>query len=197
MLDLGIAAFGNDLVAAWRGFGTDDGLYYSSFNGSSWSGPTQIPGAGSTIGPSLAGFGGRLYAAWKGTDAGNALWYSSFDGSSWAPQAQIPGAGSSIGPTLRVGFGGRLYAAWKGSGSDEQLWYSSFDGSNWAPQAQIPGAGSSIGPSLTVFKDTLYAAWRSNEGTNPSMGVSVSNVELWYSSFDGSSWAPQAPIPAG
>jgi hypothetical protein len=186
MLDLGIAAFGNDLVAAWKGTGTDYGLYYSSFNGSSWAPPTQIPGVGSSWGPSLAVFNGRLYAAWKGTDAGNALWYSWFDGSSWAPQTQIPGVGSAIGPSLAV-FNGRLYAAWKGTDAGNALWYSWFDGSSWAPQTNIPGVGSAYGPSLAEWNGRLYAAWRG----------AGADEQLWYSWFDGSSWAPQTQVPVG
>ena len=184
MLDLGITAFGNDLVAAWKGIPGDDSLWYSSFDGSSWAPQAQIQGVGSSVGPSLTVFNGRLYAAWRGTDAGNSLWYSSFDGSSWAPQAQIQGVGSSAGPSLTV-FNGRLYAAWRGTDAGNSLWYSSFDGSSWAPQAQIQGVGSSIGPSLAGFGGRLYAAWRGS-GTDE---------RLWYSSFDGSSWAPQAQIP--
>jgi hypothetical protein len=186
MLNLGITAFGNDLVAAWRGFGTDEGLYYSvSPDGLEWSvPPAVIPGVGSSWGPSLCEFNGRLYAAWKGTDAANALWYSSFDGSSWAPQAQIPGVGSSVGPSLAV-FDGRLYAAWMGANGDQSLWYSSFDGSSWAPQAQIPGVASSFGPSLAERNGFLWAAWK-GVGTDQSM---------YYSWFDGSGWAPQAQIP--
>ena len=53
MLDLGIAAFGNDLVVAWRGFGADELLYYSSLDRSNWSAPAVIPGVSSAIGPSL------------------------------------------------------------------------------------------------------------------------------------------------
>ena len=184
MLDLGIAAFGNDLVAAWRGFASDQGLYYSSFDGSSWSAPATIPGVGSSWGPSLCEFNGRLYAAWRGSGTDEQLYYSSFDGSSWAPQATIPGVASAIGPAL-AGFGNKLYAAWRGSDIDEQLYYSSFDGSSWAPQATIPDVASAIGPALAGFGNKLYAAWKGS-GTNE---------QLWYTSFDGSSWAPQATIP--
>jgi len=187
MLDLGIAAFGTDLVAAWKGFGADQSLWYSSFDGSNWSAPAKIPNVGSSWGPSLAEFNGRLYAAWRGTGADQSLWYSSFDGSSWAPQAQVPvGLGSSIGPSLAV-FNGRLYAAYKGADNDTNIGYTSFDGSTWAPAVQIPGVGSSWGPSLAGWNGRLYAAWRGT-GTDQS---------LWYSSFDGSNWAPQTQVPVG
>ncbi len=189
MPDLGIAAFGNDLVAAWRGFASDQGLYYSSFDGSSWSAPATIPGVGSSWGPSLCEFNGRLYAAWKGSGTDKQLWYTSFDGSCWAPQATIPGAASAIGPAL-AGFGNKLYAAWKGSGTNEQLWYTSFDGSSWAPQATIPDVASEIGPTLRVGSGgRLYAAWKGSDDYDRL------NDQLWYTSFDGSSWAPQATIP--
>ena len=51
--------------------------------------------------------------------------------------------------------------------------------------ATIPGAGSSWGPALCEFNGRLYAAWKG----------SGADKQLWYSSFDGSSWAPQATIP--
>ena len=189
MMNLGITASGSLLFAAWAGSDSDQQLWYSTFNGSSWAPPAQIPGE-SSVGPSLAvGPGGTLYAAWKGSGSDETLWYSSFNGSSWAPQAQIPGAASSVGPSLAA-FQDPLYAAWKGSGSDETLWYSSFNGSSWAPQAQIPGTASPVGPSLAVAEEfavdpPLYAAWA---GTD-------SDQQLWYSSFNGSSWAAQAQIP--
>ena len=48
-----------------------------------------------------------------------------------------------------------------------------------------PRCGQRLGPSLAGFNGELYAAWR---GAAPTQG-------LWYSSFDGSNWAPQALIP--
>ncbi len=190
MINLGIAASGGLLFAAWTGSDSDQQLWYSTFDGSSWAAPAQIPGE-SSVGPSLAvGPGGTLYAAWKGSDSDETLWYSSLNGSGWAPQAQIPGTASSVGPSLAGAPDGTLYAAWKGSDSDETLWYSSLNGSGWAPQAQIPGPASPVGPSLVVsgafvVDPPLYAAWA---GTD-------SDEQLWYSSFDGSSWAAQAQIP--
>jgi hypothetical protein len=49
--------------------------------------------------------------------------------------------------------------------------------------------GSSVGPSLAGFDrdGLLYAAWRGADG----------DTNLYYSSFDGSGWAAQQPIPGG
>ena len=186
-----LCQFNGRLYAAWKGSGTDEQLWYSSFDGSSWAPQATIPGAASAIGPALAGFGNKLYAAWRGSGFGSdqGLYYSSFDGSSWAPRATIPGAASAIGPAL-AGFGNKLYAAWKGSGTNEQLWYTSFDGSSWAPQATIPDVASEIGPTLRVGSGgRLYAVWKGSDDYDQL------NDQLWYTSFDGSSWAPQATIP--
>jgi len=194
MLDLGIAAFGTDLVAAWKGFGTDQSLWYSSFDGSNSSAPAKIPNVGSSWGPSLAEFNGRLYAAWRGTGTDQSLWYSSFDGSNWAPQAQVPvGLGSNIGPSLTV-FNGRLYAAYKGADNDTNIGYTSFDGSTWAPAAQIPGAASNVGASLAAFNNQLYAAWSAGPQYPEGSGGPWTQ-QLDYASFDGSSWASPAEIP--
>jgi hypothetical protein len=96
MINLGIAASGSLLFAAWAGSDSDQQLWYSTFDGSSWAAPAQIPGE-SSVGPSLAvGQGGTLYAAWQGSDSDQRLWYSSFNGSSWAAQAQVPGAQAQI-----------------------------------------------------------------------------------------------------
>ena len=153
MLDLGIAAFGNDLVVAWRGFGADELLYYSSLDRSNWSAPAVIPGVSSAIGPSLAEFNGRLYAAWRGSGTDQQLWYSSFDGSSWAPQANIPGATSYVGASLTV-FQDNLYAAWRttlNNAGQQQLDYSAFvgpsgPGGGWSQADAIPGTVTNVLP---------------------------------------------------
>jgi hypothetical protein len=45
-------------------------------------------------------------------------------------------------------------------------------------------AGTDAGPALTVFSGDLYAGWR---GT--------STARIFYSAFDGSTWAPQVGLP--
>ncbi len=48
-----------------------------------------------------------------------------------------------------------------------------------------PGIGTSVGPSLAVFNGRLYMAWKGELG----------DQRLFYSNFDGSSWAAQQLIP--
>jgi hypothetical protein len=176
-----LAVHQNRLYIAWKGASNDTGIYWSMLNldGTAWSTPQggvqqNIPGVGSSVGPSLMDFQGRLYAAWKGAGDNTGIWWSmlNLDGKGWSTQQNIPGVGSSVGPSLAV-YQNRLFAAWRGAGDNQGLWWSSFDGqSPWAPQQNISGVGSSVGPSLAVFQDKLYAAWR---GAND-------NQAIWWSS---------------
>jgi Papain-like cysteine protease AvrRpt2 len=149
-----------------------------------WGRQRNIPGVGTSFGPSLAAFNGRLYAAWKGINSDQGIYWASFDGNAWGPQHIIPAIGTSTGPSLCF-FNGHLYAAWKGINSDQGIYWSFYDGNAWAAQGNIPGVGTSLIPSLTVFQNRLYACWK---GINNDQG-------LYFSSFDGNAWAPQRNIP--
>ena len=48
----------------------------------------------------------------------------------------------------------------------------------------IPGVWSTSGPALRAYYGKLFAAWKGMDG----------DQGLWYSSFDGASWAPQRQI---
>jgi hypothetical protein len=180
----------DSLQAAWKGNNNDEELWYaSSSDGSNWSAPAVIPGAASDVGPALDQLNGLEYAAWKGSNGDPEIYYSSAGTSGWAPQQLIPG-GSDVGPSLAQ-YNNLLYAAWKGSNGDQEIWYSSFDGSGWAAQQVIPGVATDVGPSLAAWDvdsggdGRLYAAWVGGDG----------DPRLFYSSFDGSTWAPQQVIP--
>ena len=158
-----LATFGNRLYAAWKGVHSDQGIYWSSFDGANWAPQQNIGGVGSSHGPSLAVYGGRLYAAWKGINADSGIYWSSFDGAHWAGQQRIGGVGTSVGPALGVA-NNQLYAVWKGVTNDNGLWYSSFNGGAWAPQQNIAGVGSSVGPSVAAAGTWLHAAWQGIPG---------------------------------
>ncbi len=133
-----ISQFNGTLYAAWKGLGSDDRLWYASFDGSKWSAQVQIPNATSSTSPALSVFGNNLYVAWKGDGTDQRLWYAAFDGSTWSAQTQIAGAASGAGPTLAV-LNDKLYAMWMGTGTNNKLYYASFDGTKWGTHATVPG----------------------------------------------------------
>jgi hypothetical protein len=179
----GLAEFKERLFAAWRGPDTDEGIWWSSFDGQQWDPQQKLP-FGTTGRPALSEFNGRLYMVWKSaTD--DSIYCSSSDGHQWDPQRQIPG-GSSVGPSLAV-FHGKLYMAWKGSG-DTNIWWSAFDGQHcdpqsWTPQKRVPiqvagGWASTTGvPSLAQFNGRLYMAWKG-----------VTDDTIYWTAFDGNYW---------
>jgi len=137
-----IVTFDNQLFAAWKGEFGDPGLYYSTFNGSTWAPQKLIAGTGTSEGPSLTVYGRQLFATWKGEFSDQRLFYASFNGTSWTPQKQIPGVLSSIGPGVTT-FGNRVFAAWKGMTGDQRIWWSAYNGASWAAQQVVPGVGTS------------------------------------------------------
>jgi hypothetical protein len=106
------------IAAAWKGGNGDESLWYSTFNGSSWTTQQQIPyPVASSVGPSLTTSYGELdivYAAWKGSGTDESQWYATFNGEKWSTQQQIPGTLSSVGPSLAYSPDrDTVYAAWK------------------------------------------------------------------------------------
>jgi hypothetical protein len=114
---------------AWKGSGGNQGLYWTTFDGFSWTDPRSFAG-GSTHGPALASNGAGLMMAWKGSGYDDRLWRAYF-GTGWSEQRPAIGR-SSHGPAL-----GRIdnhfFMAWKGAGGDDRLWWTRDDFHSEAP----------------------------------------------------------------
>ena len=136
--------------------------------------------------PALREFGGTLRLMWKGFERDDSMWTSALSGpSSWSPQTRVDGIWSSIGPSLAP-YNGGLYAAWKGAGQDQGALVQPLRRLVVGAAAAHPERGQQHGPrSWRCFNGRLYAAWKG----------AFDDQAIWYSSFDGSSWAPQQRIP--
>lgn len=181
----------NGLLAAWKGSGGDERIWYSTYDLTSWAPQKVMPNPVRTsVGPSLVTLGFNTFlAAWKGGDSDERIWYSIFNGA-WSPQQVIQGGSTSVKPSL-CPFEGKIFGAWKGGDGDERIWYSTYDWSSWSPKIAMPDPiRSSVGPSLAIFIEPrstvyLYAMWKGGNG----------DERIWYSRFDGKSWAPQKALP--
>jgi hypothetical protein len=73
-----LAVHNGVLYAAWKGLAADadEGMYWSTFNGTVWSNQQKMPIGQSSVGPALAEFNGKLYAAWKGFGDDSRLYWS-------------------------------------------------------------------------------------------------------------------------
>ena len=176
-----LASFQGKLWMAWKGIVGDQGIYFNSFNGVSWTPQAGVPGVGTSTRPALAVFRGRLYMAWKGITGDPSMYFTSFDGSTWRPQAPIPNVGTSAYPSLAV-LNDRLYMAWKGIDGDPSMYFTSFDGVNWQSQGPIPNVGTTSGCTLASNgRDRLFLAW---SGVTPDQS-------LYTTTFDDTQWCAQ------
>jgi hypothetical protein len=152
-------------------------------SGMTWDTVRNVPGAGSSTGPSVALFRNAVHMVWKGIEGDFGIYTTSFQGGLPATPHGIPNVGTGTRPALAV-FRDRLYMAWRGV-SDQNIFFSRFDGSNWLPQNTVPGVGTSATPALAVLNDRLVMVWKGIDN----------NQDVWFTTYDGFSWATQAPVP--
>jgi hypothetical protein len=111
----GVGPFGRDerLFAAWRGVGDDQRMFWSTFDGATWSPQEAGLGGGSDVGPSLAPFAGALYAAWKGVAGDDRMFWSSLEVDQPRQHLAIARHGASDQTDVfTVGSLGTLQVAW-------------------------------------------------------------------------------------
>lgn len=160
------------LHKAWRGIDGDDSLWWSAYDGMSWSPQRPMPGMGSEHGPAItagftAGLGAStgLFMACDGVPGDQSIWYSKIDDTvagEWEQQRQVPYVFTSDRPAVAM-FNGALWMAWKGP-DDTTIWWATFDGANWSEPHAIRGAGTTNAPALAVVGSRLYLACTGIEG---------------------------------
>jgi hypothetical protein len=158
-----LATYDGLLYAAWQGQGSPYHIWYSTYNGTTWSAQQEVPNAVTNeyTGPTLAVYDGDLYLAWEGQASPYHIWYSAFNGSTWSNQAEVPSALANASSAVGLAaYNGDLYLAWTGQTS-YNVWYSAFNGSSWTAQSTIPSATSSgafyyVSTPLVSYDGRLY-----------------------------------------
>jgi hypothetical protein len=164
------------LLMAWKGIGSDSGIYWTRFISDVWETQRLVGGVGCSAAPALANVKGNVYMAWKGMNDDTGIYWSTYDGSEgWSPQRRVNGVGTSDSPAL-VALGSRLYMFWKGVPGDANAYYSWFDFVDnlgiWRPQRRIEffvygteggvsiPIGTSGGLSATLRGNRILIAWK-------------------------------------
>jgi hypothetical protein len=167
------------------------------------SSPTQLQGSGWTAqskeAPAVGSDGTNLYAAWKDTNSTDIHFSVNTNDSGWGADTIVSGttpsgaswtAGTNGASSLAVQAEDNVWLAWRGASTND-IWISNWNGSSWSVQQNVQGtnidgstwiAGTSAAPAIT-YSGQLYIAWKGASGDN-----------LWYSSFNGSSFAIQRVI---
>jgi fibronectin type 3 domain-containing protein len=156
--------------------GTDNGLWYKTWNGSSWGNWTPLGGV-LTSDPSVVSWGAnRIDVFVRGTD--NQLWHKWYASGVWYGWEPLGGVLTSA-PSASSWGPNRLDIFVRGT--DMQLWQKTWNGAgwgNWQPLGGIltssPGAVSSTANRIDVF-------------------VRGTDNGLWQKTWNGSSWGNWQP----
>jgi hypothetical protein len=68
---------GSELVLLWKGVPGDHAIWYSRFNGNTFSGQMSIPNVGTESYPAIGTLNGKLIAGWRGINDDRVLYVSS------------------------------------------------------------------------------------------------------------------------
>jgi chitinase len=196
---VGVAVFHSKIYCVHEGIqgaqnNGDGWLWYTTFDGDTWSQDQKLPDISTYGPPALVVFNDLLYCLHQGQgypgQAGSGqLWYTTFDSATWSPDQLIPDVGiaQATSPAVVV-YQRQLYCLHRGIGDPAlgRLWYtSSADGTTWSKDQQVPNVGISGPPALVVFKEKLYC-FHQGQG---------SSGQLWYTVFDGNTWSQDKLIP--
>lgn len=188
----GTCLYNNVLYVAYKGWDSDE-LWFSSYDGTRWSGDQPIVIGGNLVQksehpPALCAFKGLMYMVHKAKSTNNII-LSSFDGTTWSGGRQIwigsedPKTSDALWTAV---YRGAMYISYKGD-STNKLYTASFDGTRWVGGEAISTdkgePKSNYGPVIAEFGDRLYLAYK-GESTNT----------LYTASFDGRGWTGNNPI---
>jgi hypothetical protein len=193
-----ITVLGSTAYLAFKGVGSDQGIYLSSLDLSprpliighgstaTWTPPYKVEGVGGTSAtPALAAFGDTLWLVWLEETGGSRIfWSKSTDGKTWTPQALIPSVATSDGPAIAADHNGKLYLVWKGVGSDSSIYWSTCsDGLNWAPQQKGP-TGAVAGPTLVIDGNNVLSAFWPGVTPDQSIGIAINFPVVYWGVLD-------------
>ena len=139
--------------------GTDNGIYWNQYTGSSWVGWSQLPGA-TLDGPGAVQCGGQLYLAVQGTD--NGIYFGSLNTGTkvFSGWSQLPGGATLSGPGLAADSSCNLFLAVRGT--DNGVYLNTYTSGSWHAWSQLPGA-TKAGPGVAVTASTIYLAVRGTD----------------------------------
>eukprot|EP00250_Pteridium_aquilinum_P021446 c25126_g2_i1 orf=35-2734(-) len=192
-------SFNNKLYCFYRGLHVNArSLFYTEFDGSSWSSARQVPDVVTSEGPSAVVFNNKLYCFKQGTESRNELWYSSFDGSTWDNDLQVPNTRATAGPSAVV-LNNKLYCFHQGwTNPANALWYNVFDGEKWEGDTQVPGTFLTGSPSAVVFNNLIYCFYQGAGNNRAVLMVRVLTPEsgVWSEERSVSTLTPMSQGPS-
>ncbi len=176
---------------AWEEFdGEDYDIYYSNFDGSSWTPKIKLShNSYADIYPSISsGADGRIWVVWTtliGTEVH--LSYSNFDGGSWSYSKQISTSlSSNTAPSIIVDKSNIPWIVWAGfDGQDDEIFFIFFYGYEWDAPSRVNKDDSMPDILPVIGIDSFvkpYVVWSGYDGER---------YKNYSSKWTGSEWADE------
>jgi putative pyrroloquinoline-quinone binding quinoprotein len=202
--------------------GTDNQLWYRTWNGTTWGPWTPLGGILTSDPSAVSGGANSIDVFVRGTD--NGIWHRHFDGTMWAPWDPVGGIATSA-PDAASWAVGRLDVIVRGT--DNGLWHRAWNGTSWGAWDPAGGYATSD-PSLVAsgtgridlfVRGTNNGIWhRQGDGAgnwgawDNVGGIATSGPDaascsaghldvfirgtdngIWQRGFNGTSWGPWTP----
>ena len=152
--------------------GTNNGLWQTTWNGSSWSAPQSL-GGGLSSDPGATSWGtNRIDVFARGQD--NALWHIWWNGSAWSGWYPLGGVLGS-GPDASSWSANRLDVFARGQ--DNGLWHIAWTGTTWTQWQSLGGV---------LTSDPTAVSWGPNR---IDVFVRGQDNGLWHLYWNGSGWS--------
>jgi hypothetical protein len=186
--------YNNLLYVFHQGYGDNGQLWYTYYDGATWSADTPIPGVGMSGSPSAVLWQGGICVLHQRQNNNGQLWYTySPDGTHWGgdtpwgqqPNLPVQDLGMSGSPSAVV-YNSLLYVFHQGYADNGQLWYTYYDPAigNWSPDTPVQGVGMSGSPSAVLWQGGISVLHQGQKDDN----------QLWYTySSDGLQWGGDTP----
>jgi hypothetical protein len=198
-----IVGFGDRLALAWAGeAGISTHLvWYSFFDGASFTPEALVPGALTTSAPALAVANQKLYLATTPPDTADKIYYRVAQGRDFvgdsAPLCDEETCARTRAAPALLGDGTILYAAW--TTPDGQIMYAMHSNGAWHIDARpIPNAKTSptTGPTLALYHNRVHISWVAPSGE--AVEVATGTVPVSITALPATSliWSQPIEIPA-
>ncbi len=183
------------LHMAWSQFrnpGRSD-LFYSHWDGDSWSEPTLISNGGNYANrPSLATTpAGEMHFVWLSNAGGRYdLYHRYWDGTAWSRVTRVSEGSWNINNyTLRIDEESRLHLAWHEfhGPANSEVFHSWWNGDAWSKPINVSHDEEASEGPLFLINETVHLVWLQPAGQEGT---------IEHSQWDGSGWSePEGIIP--